>query len=192
MIAPNKQNLLLLKGQKKTFQNGHKLLKEKRNGLIVSFLELSRRGRDLEKKLSKDLQSFLSVYEKSLTFVSAESLLENIDKTPALGLEVKKKRLSGVSVRDLSITIKPPKRTNLRKDLNVSLNQAAKIFPLLMELIQLKLNCEKMAHEILKTNRQISNIEKKIEEFGEQVKWIQSTLQEKDNLEKSTLIKIFN
>ena len=46
-----------------------------------------------------------------------------------------------------------------------------------------------MAYEILKTNRQISNIEKKIEEFTHQIKWIQSTLQEKDNLEKSTLIK---
>lgn len=192
MIAPNKQNLLTLEKQKKSYQNGHKLLKEKRNGLVLSFLELSRRGKKLEQSLSGDLKNFLALYERSLTFVSSNSLLENIESIPSLDLEVKKKRFSGVYIKDLFLKVMTADRLNLRSELRSSLNVFGELFPRLLELVQLKLSCQEVAKEILKTNRQIANIEKKVEEFEATIKWMRATLQEKENLEKSVLIKIFN
>jgi vacuolar-type H+-ATPase subunit D/Vma8 len=62
MIAPNKQNLILLKNQKKVTQNGYKLLKEKRAGLIVYFLELSKKGKELKRKFLGQYIALQSIF----------------------------------------------------------------------------------------------------------------------------------
>ncbi len=192
MIAANKQNLLLLKSQKKLVQNGHKLLKEKRSGLIVTFLNLSKKGKELEGKISSEVQKALEVYGQSITFTDTLSLLNLLSPVPALKLDTQKKRISGVYVQNLNLKVKPPKRKKIKAGISKGLNNFAKYLPILLELIQLKLNCQKIAEEITKTNRQISNLEKKIENIEDDIKFINSALQEKQNLEKATLIKIFN
>ncbi len=192
MIAANKQNLLLLKSQKKLVQNGHKLLKEKRSGLIVTFLNLSKKGKELEKKISSEVQKALEIYSQSITFTDTLSLLKLLTQVPALKLDTQKKRISGVYVQNLNLKVKPPKREKIKTGISKGLNSFAKYLPILLELIQLKLNCQKIAEEITKTNRQISNLEKKIENIEDDIKFINSALQEKQNLEKATLIKIFN
>jgi H(+)-transporting ATP synthase subunit D len=192
MIAANKQNLLLLKSQKKLVQNGHKLLKEKRSGLIVTFLDLSKKGKELEKKISSEIKKALEIYSQSITFTDTLSLLNLLEAIPALKLNTQKKRISGVYVQNLNLQVKPPTRNKIKVGITKGLNNFAKYLPILLELIQLKLNCQKIAEEITKTNRQISNLEKKIENIEDDIKFINSALQEKQNLEKATLIKIFN
>jgi len=191
MLAPNKQNLILLKGQLKLIKNGHKLLKEKRSGLIVNFLDLSRRGRNLEQELSKDLSGVLAAYESSLTFVSAHSLLKNLTTVPAILFRSVRKRMSGVYIQNFSITIQPPQRPSLKTDITSSLSAFAHVFPVVLELAQLKINCTRLANEILKTNRQISNLERRTDETNGQIKFIKSALEEQANFEKATLISIF-
>ncbi len=191
MLAPNKQNLLLLKKQKNTYKNGHKLLQEKRNGLILSFLNLSRKGKEMEQKMSKDLSKILSLYDKNLSFISAKAILDNLTNEPAVNLTVKKKRLSGVQVQDLQIEVNPPKREIFKQGIRTSLEKMGQYLPTLLELVQLRQTCASLGIEILKTGRQISAIEGRIEETEAQVKWIKSTLDEKSNLEKSILITIF-
>ena len=53
----------------------------------------------------------------------------------------------------------------------------------------MKLNTKRIASEILKVNRQISNLERKVEDILAQIKYIQNSLMEKENFEKSVLIK---
>jgi hypothetical protein len=60
-----------------------------------------------------------------------------------------------------------------------------------LELSQLKINTLRIAAEIEKTNRQIQNLEKKTEDIEAEIKFIENALNEKSNLEKATLIKIF-
>jgi vacuolar-type H+-ATPase subunit D/Vma8 len=191
MLAPNKQNLLLSKSQKKLVQNGHKLLKEKRSGLILTFLEFAQKGRDLELKVSKEMEQIMALYSSSLSFVSSIALISALLKTPATLLQVTKKRISGVYVDEIEIQIKKPKRTNIKKPIQKSLDLFAEFFPLVLELSQLKINTQKIAKEIKKTSAQISNLERKIESIEAEIKFIENTLNEKSNLEKATLIKIF-
>lgn len=191
MIAPNKQNYLVLQKRLKTFQNGHKLLQEKRNGLIVSFVDLAKKGKELEKKISSKMKKVIANYDESLTFVSSSKLFDAIEQVPATKLDVSMKRISGVKVKDLHIDVNVPKRDNLKPDLQESLNQMTQNLPALLELINLKTTVERLANEILKTNRQISAIENKVEDTEGQIKWVKSVLDEKSNLEKSVLITIF-
>jgi len=192
MIAPNKQNLLLLKSQKKLVKNGHKLLKEKRAGLIINFLELAQKGKKLEQELSEGIQKVLDIYHKSITFTDTKKLIESLTKIPAMKLAVGKKKMSGVYITKLNIDVKKPEREDLKDDLRIGLNNFSKILPLVLQVSQLKLNCSKISTEITKTSRQISNLERKMDDIDQQSKFIRATLQEKENLEKATLIKIFN
>lgn len=191
MLSPNKQNLIFLRVQKKSFQNGHKLLEEKRNGLISAFLKLSREGKGLEKRLSKEIKKYLDQYNFSSTFSSTEDIQKYLKRVPAMSLSVKKKRLYGVRVEDLNIQVLPPERPFLKKTLQNTISNIGYLFPDLLKLVQIKRSVEKIAKEILKTNCQISNVENKIDEHRKEIRWMENTLQEKENLEKAVLIKIF-
>jgi vacuolar-type H+-ATPase subunit D/Vma8 len=192
MLAPNKQNLLLLKSQKKLVENGFKLLKEKRTGLIFTFLDLARQGKNLENQVSKDLEIVLKNYNQSLSFVTIEDLVKNLPNQPTTKIEIIKKRISGVYTDNLKISLVTPKRDNLKALVSKPLSLFASYFPILLEVSQLKINCTRISNEIKKVSRQISNLENKIQEIKEQIKFIDNALMEKTNLEKATLIKIFN
>jgi V/A-type H+/Na+-transporting ATPase subunit D len=192
MLAPNKQNLLLLRGQIKVVNNGLKLLKEKRNGLIAMFLSIAKEGKVLEYKLQSDQQKILSLYNKSMTFTSTESLLSALQPKSAKELKILRKRVSGVYIESLDIKIYPQTRNNLKINLRKSLGAFANSFADILKVSQLRLNITRVSNEIQKTNRQINNLEIRLENIKTQIKYINSALSEKENLEKATLIKIFS
>ncbi len=191
MLAPNKQNLLLVKKQKKVIKNGLKLLREKRTSLVIIFLEQARRGKQLEKQLSRDLRKVLDRYKQATTFTNIQKLISNLPLEPIMELDVQKKRTSGVYLNHLKLDLQLPSRPYVKHDIRESLNHFGRFFPLILEITQIKLNCMRIAKEIEKTNRQISNLENRIENLTIEEKFITTSLNEKANLEKATLIKIF-
>jgi len=192
MLAPNKQNLLLVKKQKKLITNGLKLLKEKRTSLVILFLQQAKRGKQLEQQLSQDLQKVIHNYQISTIFTSLSNLLQELTSQPVLHLQIKRKRTFGVYLNQLTLALAAPNRPTLKPGLQTSLDGFARFFPLILEIAQLKLNCARIAKEIEKTNRQISNLETRLENLKSEEKFITTSLNEKQNLEKATLIKIFS
>lgn len=192
MIAPNKQNLLLLKTTLKSQQNGHRLLKEKRSGLILSFLQLAKQGKKLESEISTNRQAILSSYLQSLNLVSPASINLSLDFQPVLELVSSKKKISGVSIIELSAKLNLPNRQNLRLPIQITLANFANLFPNLITLSQLKTSCQSLALEIKKVARQINNLEQKTNQTQLDLKFIKQALDERSNLEKATLIKTFS
>ena len=195
MISPNKQNLILLKGQNKLTRNGHKLLTEKRNGLIISFLEMSREGQRVEAKLQEHIQGYLAKYNGATAFVSSQDLLQELNaltKNEGLRILLEKKRLSGVYINEFLVSVLPPERESLKPVLREILTNFGELFKEILKVSQLKLNVENLANEIHKTNRQLSNLEQKIAQIESDIKYIKAALMEKENYEKSVLMKIFN
>jgi vacuolar-type H+-ATPase subunit D/Vma8 len=193
MLAPNKQNLLILKGQITLVKNGLKLLKEKKSGLIYTFLDLAKQGKILEQKSSKEVAKILNNYERVTAFISTEELSLLLLNNPikVMNLTVHKKRISGVYVDDLKVDILPPNRPSLKTDLQSILTIFGNFLPVILELSQLKLTTEKIAIEIQKVSRQISNLERKVEDINSQIKFIKNALMEKENFEKAVSIKLF-
>jgi vacuolar-type H+-ATPase subunit D/Vma8 len=191
MITPNKQNLLLLKKQLKVVASGLKLLKEKRTGLVSLFIKLAQQGKNLENRVGHKQQNILGSYSEAVSFVSVSGLIDNLSKNAKFDLQVEKKRISGVYLENFKISISAPFRLELKTNISSSLAEFSSIFPDLLMIVQLKLNVEKIAKEIEKTNRLINNLEKKTEEVIAQIKFINTALSEKESLEKATLIKIF-
>lgn len=194
MLAPNKQNLLILKGQSKLVKNGLKLLKEKRSGLIYTFLDLAKQGKVLEQKVSGQIAKILASYDSSMSFLSSEELEMLLIKDPVkvMNLTTQKKRISGVYVDQLKIDLSAPVRNYLKPDIKNILTVFANFLPIILELSQLKLNVQRMSQEIQKVSRQISNLENKINSINDQIKFIKNALMEKENFEKAVSIKLFN
>lgn len=191
MISPNKQNLLLLQKQKKLVANGLKLLTEKRNGLIVMFLELAQKGKQKQKQVSDLWSVFFKKYSQDFAMVNIKKLLKRIFPGLKSKLVVSTKRVSGVYLNEIKLNIESKDRNTLKPSINDSLSVFRKIFPEFILLAQIKTNCQKISSEIIKTNRQISNLENKIVEIDSDIKYISNALLEKSNSEKATLIKIF-
>lgn len=191
MIAPNKQNLIILKNQQKTTQNGYKLLKEKRAGLIMYFLELSKKGKILEKKISEDYSNNLTNSFNQMSRYDISDLNARLATPPTVTVGVHKKRVSGVIIDLIDVNISSKPRPFLKKQVQSVLTNFSGSLPSFIELIQLKLNCKHIADEILKTSRQIANLEKKIESTAKDIKYIKSILSDKENLEKGILMKLF-
>jgi vacuolar-type H+-ATPase subunit D/Vma8 len=191
MLSPNKQNLLLLKATVKSQKNGLALLNEKRTGLIIVFLQLCSEGKQLEKSINEKRRIILSNYLRNLLLVSPVNLNLSVQKETTIEIKISKKKISGVQLKQINSLLNIPKNKHIREKIQNSLSSFGYIFPKLISLSQLKDNCLVLALEIKKVNRQILNLETKIEETNANLKWIQQSLMEKSNLEKATLIKLF-
>jgi vacuolar-type H+-ATPase subunit D/Vma8 len=191
MIAANKQNLLLIKGQRKSVDNGLRLLREKRSGLVIMFLKLANEGKQKQKQLSKNWLIFLNLIKKNLSLLNIKELLNQLNPKLSTKLTLKYKNVTGVHLNQLDFAIDNQPRNSLKTNLKNSLSDFNGIFPDFIKLAQLKTNCLKIATEITKTNRQISNLETKLEVMQAEIKYINAALLERSNAEKAILIKIF-
>lgn len=191
MIAANKQNLLLVKSQKKAVDNGLRLLREKRSGLVVMFLKMAREGKQKQQNLSQNWLIFLNQVKKSFSLLNAQELIKQLNPKVLTSLKIKHKNITGVKTNQLDLAIGKVERPKLKTNLSTTLSDFNLIFPEFIKLAQLKTNCLKISTEITKTNRQISNLEKKLENINAEIKYINSALLERSNSEKATLIKIF-
>jgi V/A-type H+/Na+-transporting ATPase subunit D len=191
MLAPNKQNYLLLKKQQANTEKGLKLLKEKRNSLISIFLKLARQGKIIEQTLATESSLFMNYYLKEVAFLDQQTLLDSMTSVPSTRLTVKKKKVSGVAVEQIDLDVQAPNR-NWRPAISNAFQDFSLLLPDVLELSQIKINCQRFAIEIKKVSRQIVNVEKLIETIRTDKHTIKQALAEKDNFEKATLIKLFS
>ena len=158
MISPNKQNLLKLKKQKKLIVNGLKLLTEKRNSLIIMFLNLAKEGKEKQKNLSDLWGTFFKRYVQDFGLVNIKKLLQRLYPGVKSKIEIKQKRVSGVYLDEIALYLSNGKRNELKPAISNSLKNFKTIFPDFILLAQIKTNCMKISQEIIKTNRQINNL----------------------------------
>jgi len=98
-VKATRSELLNLKRKIKLAHSGHKLLKKKRDGLIMEFFDILKNARDLRKELN---QKYLEAHEKMLEsialdgIVSVKSVAYALRERPAIELEVK--NIMGVKV----------------------------------------------------------------------------------------------
>lgn len=192
MLAPNKQNLLYLRNQKKVIQNGLKLLKEKRTGLVTMLMEYASKGKALEGEVQQQWKAFLPTYQLNTGLVSTYTLMSYLTPLPAQKLSSSIRRVSGVYLNSLDLVLKNPQRVGLKHTLSTVFMMFTYFFPKLLKVIELKINCSKIAIEIEKTNRQINNLENLSEQTQAGIKFISSALSERANQEKATLIQLFS
>ena len=73
-VNPTRMELTRLKGRLRTAQRGHKLLKDKRDGLMKQFMQEVRRTRQLRKRVEEGLAQANAAFTVASAVMSPEML----------------------------------------------------------------------------------------------------------------------
>ncbi len=165
-IKPTRSELMKVKKQIKLAQTGHKLLKKKRDGLILEFFKLLKKAKTLRAELTVlymdavRKMNIARVMESDLKLKSTALAIKSSDE-----LEIKRKNIMGVPV----LTIAPPK---VRKGFfergygvftSAPITEAAKgyesVVEKIIEVAEFEASLRKMLVEIEKTKRRVNALE---------------------------------
>ncbi len=184
-VKPTRSELLQLKKKIALAKSGYRLLKKKRDGLIVEFFKMLERGKELLKEIE-------SVYAEAREKLILAELTEGAKKLRAVsfalpeieGVEVKRKNLMGVSVCEF--VLHEPEKEDILKSLigvNIRVEEAVvayrKLVKKFIRYAEAISALYRLLEEIEKTKRKVNALEfKVIPELEEKMKFIAQRLEE--------------
>jgi V/A-type H+-transporting ATPase subunit D len=169
-IKPTRSELIELKKKIKLSQSGHKLLKMKRDGLILEFFEVLDKAKTVRSELDKQFNTAtikINIAKSIEGIVSVKSTAFSFKDTPCL--EVESKNVMGVVVPKIeSSSVK--KHINERGygiiGTSSRLDEAAQAYERLVDMIiqaaEIETTIKKLLYDIEKTKRRVNALEFKV------------------------------
>lgn len=190
-VNPTRMSLMDLKRRTKSAQRGHKLLKDKQDGLMKHFLGIIRDAR----KLRTDVEEQLGTAFQTFLLASAwmgDAQMENALSSPEAVTELRVDTSTIMSVKIPSFTLhrEGDVRTYGYAQTNALLDEAVqafeRAFELMVKLAEIEKQAENMAVELETTRRRVNALEHKmIPDLHDTVKYIKMKL---DEAERSAII----
>ncbi len=183
-VSPTRMNLLGLAKQIKTAKKGHKLLKDKRDGLMKEFMALIKEARatrhEVEEQMS-EVSSLILRASRSTNPKAIETALYNPEVS--IDLEVEEKNIMSVKIPEFSHSVSGEALgfnvTGISPFLPLSIKTLQESLPLLLKLSGLEKAVEALAKEIEVTRRRVNSLEYiMIPNLEETVKYIKLQLDE--------------
>lgn len=195
-VNPTRQELIKLKRKLSTAVRGHKLLKEKRDGLMKQFMEIIKEAKTLretmEKKLEVGFQSFVFAAADMRPEVMAEALAVPSRKSK---LETTTKNVMSVNVpifkykEEGDFLCYSLKSTS--SDLDTAIENFADVLQDMIKLAEIEHSARLLAQEIEKTRRRVNALEYvMIPDTKETIKYITDKLNEQERGTLITLMKV--
>lgn len=184
-VSPTRVALLGLKKELKVAKKGHKLLKDKRDGLVKKFMSVIYDARDLRTSVEERLGTAFASYVHA-RMVSPGSAIDTAFFVPSakIDLNVSVKNIMSVPVPEFTATKQGSALTYSILSTNASLDSAIhsfdEVFVDIIRLAQLEKTAENLAEEIEKTRRRVSALENiMIPELESTIKFITMQLDER-------------
>lgn len=183
-VKPTRMELLNLKKRVTSAVRGHKLLKDKQDGLMKTFMEIIKEAkslrREVEEKLSKAFKNFMQASSMMPPEMLETALLFPSAKTE---LDVKTRNVMSVHIPFFKLKqegdILNYGYLQTSAELDMALSTFQEILPLLIKLAQIEKQAERLAEELETTRRRVNALEHKlIPDLQETVKFISMKLAE--------------
>lgn len=195
-IYPTRMELQKTKRRAVMAHRGHKLLKDKLDGLIKQFMDLIKKRMELKKQLSQKIKEALDSMIVASSVMSTEFLEEALmSSKQKMTVTTTYKNIMGVRV--------PKYEADINKDffsygfaftsgdLDIALTKHYELIPSLLEMASLDRSLELMAEEIEKTRRRVNALEYIfIPELDSIIKVISMKLIEMERSFKVSIMKI--
>lgn len=176
-VIPTRMELMKIKDRKKLAVKGHKLLKQKRDALIMEFFKIFSKASDLREKLNEELYNayqHMALLELRHGPLVLNIAAEGVDEPYAI--QVKERNVMGVRIPE----IKREKVSELAYSTlatDYSVDEAVKNFSKILDMIIMLAETEnalkRIIKEIEKTKRRVNALEyiviPKLEEEGNQI-----------------------
>jgi V/A-type H+-transporting ATPase subunit D len=177
--------LLTLKKELKVAQKGHKLLKDKRDGLMKKFMSLIKETRELRSDVEQRLGSAFHSYIRASAMIP-NSVMETAMLLPNanISLDVNIKNVMSVRIPQLKVTKEGTAFSygflDTTGDLDNAILKFDEVFTDVIKLAELEKSIERLAEEIEKTRRRVSALEHiRIPNLEDTIRFITLQLEER-------------
>lgn len=198
-VNPTRMELMRLKERLNLASRGHKILKDKQDGLMQSFITMVKENnvlrQEVEAMLKKGMQNF--ALAKALLH---EEYLEQIALIPAydVSLTIDQRNMLSVKVPVMHYNTEGTQESSLQygyvnsnADLDETLRAFNDAIPKMLELAELEKACQLLANEIERTRRRVNALEERtIPDLEETIKYIRLKLDENERAEITRLMKV--
>jgi V/A-type H+-transporting ATPase subunit D len=185
-VSPTRIALLTLKKELKTAEKGHKLLKDKRDGLVKKFMAVIYEAKSLRESVEARLGSAFDSYIRASGMTAAASLdTAFMAPNAKIDLGVTIKSVMSVKIPEFAV-----KKTGsafsyglleTTGDLDNAMVKFDEVFVDILRLAELEKTAENLAEEIEKTRRRVSALENiRIPNFQDTIKFITMQLDERN------------
>ncbi|MCB9810810.1 MAG: V-type ATP synthase subunit D [Candidatus Nomurabacteria bacterium] len=184
-VSPTRISLLNLKKELKVAKKGHKLLKDKRDGLIKKFMTIIFETRDLRQVVEERLGRAFDSYQRSSAMTSRlDQEIALLVPNAKTSLEVGVKNVMSVKIPEFKISKEGSAFsygfTGTTGDLDNAIVKFDEVFVDIVRLAALEKTAENLAEEIEKTRRRVSALENvMIPNLEETIKFITMQLDER-------------
>lgn len=195
-VNPTRMELLKLKNKAKLAAKGHKLLKEKRDALIMEFFEIVDRAKGVRQNAEEKLaEAFRSLIIAQATLGTMKVATASMAIKSEIGLDIESRNIMGlkVPVVDIEETRKPLlERGYGLIDTSAQLDEATLRFEealsAITELAEIEETVKLLALEIEKTKRRVNALENIVlPRLDATVKYIRMRL---DEMERENFFKL--
>ena len=199
-VIPTRMELTRLKGKLKTARRGHKLLKDKRDGLMKQFLETVREVRALRAEVEEELMTVHKSFTVASALMSSEALEQALlyPKQSVVLTQTTQNIMSvNVPVYDFQTRTKsdsdiyPYGFAATSGELDTAVDALGRVFRKMLKLAQIEKSAQLMAEEIEKTRRRVNALEYVvIPETMDTIRYITMKLDENDRSTTTRLMKV--
>ncbi len=199
-INPTRLELSKLKQRLATAERGQKLLKDKQNELVRSFVSMAKTAAALHEEVDDALESAMHTfalaslslpdsYLQEACLIQAGRAQVDVDTRSILNVEIP--RLLDAHETQEGMNALRYGYLNTNVDLDIAMEQFVAAFPKLLELSELEKGCEILSFEIESTRRRVNALEyKTIPTLRENIGIIQMKLEENERANITRLIKL--
>ncbi len=164
---PTRMELLKTKSRIKLAKNGHNLLKQKRDALIMEFFKILKKAKDLRGELNEKMgvaYKSLSVAHAYHTTFELESIAAGLEED--LALEVKVRNVMGVSIPEIQAQLEEKKLgergysvMGTSAKIDDVVNNFGEVLRLVVTLAETETAIRRLIKEIEKTKRRVNALE---------------------------------
>jgi V/A-type H+-transporting ATPase subunit D len=195
-VNPTRMELLRLQKRLVLARRGHKLLKDKLEGLMKMFIGLAEEYSDYRAHVDHELPGALAAF-KGQTATYPAVVVELLSRTVSTRLEIEAgtKAVMNVALPVLSFSIsdfESPSFGGLEgAGVEASLLRLYELMPSIVKLAQIESSIRLMAEEIQRTRRRVNALEYvMIPNLEETIRFITSKLDENERANTTRLLKI--
>lgn len=195
-VNPTRMELLRLKKRAAVAKRGHKLLKDKRDELMKTFLALTRQARDLRKEVDDKLTTAYRSFLVARAVMSPEMLEEAIMfPKQQVSLTISEKRMLNLTAPVFELhqegEVYAYGLANTSSELDTSLGIFSEVLSLMVKLAGVERSVELLAEEIERTRRRVNALEHVlIPQLETAIKSISMKLSEQERASTTRLMKI--
>ncbi len=195
-VKATRMELQKKKKNQKMAVRGHKLLKEKRDGLMQRFMGILRQSKKAREEVEEKLHRAMTVFLAGTAYINPAFLKESLAFSDYnVQVETEEKNIMGVRVPTFNLKRegKPFSYgfTETTGDMDYSLQLLDELVPLLMELAHLEKSAQLLAEEIETTRRRVNALEYvMIPDLEEAIAYISMRLGELERSNLTMLMKV--